>query len=260
MHQSSYNYGCVNAFERALLMTRESYIMLSDQDDIWDINKAEIMLDRLLEAEHHYGKSTPLLVYSDLRLIDSNNNPLSSSFFRTQSLNPFRNQWLEIGLQNVVVGCASAFNRASLQCALPFSTNTLVHDWWLALETSRAGKLIYIDTQTVSYRQHDKNLIGAKGFTYHLVLKTYYRFKSYFGFHCVNSSPASVEDGITQFLTSYSKDISQIQAFPELNALLSSNLFERLFVAFRLRLSKHGAIRTLFWYLSLISIKFKLKK
>ena len=241
----SHRLGCVNAFERALLMTNEPYIMPSDQDDIWDVNKAEIMLTKLLSAESIYGERTPLLVYSDLRLIDTNNNLLSHSFYFTQALNPYRNHWSDIGMQNVVVGCACMFNRASLNCSLPFSSNTLVHDWWLALEISKVGRLIYLDAQTVSYRQHRKNLVGAKGFKYHLICKVSTWFKSIFGLTNEYTILSSVEVGINQFLASFQR-IPQTCIVFLIALLLSSNIYERFLVALDIA-SKHGIIRTILW-------------
>ena len=37
-----------------------------------------------------------------------------------------------------------------------------MHDWWLALVASAFGKISYIESALVLYRQHDNNAVGAK--------------------------------------------------------------------------------------------------
>ena len=37
-----------------------------------------------------------------------------------------------------------------------------MHDWYFALLASAFGKVIYINKQTIKYRQHGGNVVGAK--------------------------------------------------------------------------------------------------
>ena len=44
--------------------------MLSDQDDVWLPDKAEKLLARMRELERERGADTPVLVHSDLAVVD----------------------------------------------------------------------------------------------------------------------------------------------------------------------------------------------
>ena len=105
--------GSCRNFERLLQASAAPYVMLADQDDLWDLNKAERLLRQMALLEQHWGSERPLLVHTDLRLIDAEGQAIYPSFHRLQGLKPERHALLEIGLQNVVTGCASMLNRAA---------------------------------------------------------------------------------------------------------------------------------------------------
>jgi hypothetical protein len=68
-------------------------------------------------------------------------------------------------MQNIVVGCTIAGNKALLNVLnskKPNTNNIVMHDWWLALIASVFGKITYIEKSLILYRQHGKNCVGAK--------------------------------------------------------------------------------------------------
>ena len=75
---------------------------------------------------------------------------------------PKRNNPYQIAIQNNVVGCSVAFNKALLEKALPIPENIVMHDWWIALVASMTGKVVFDPNPLILYRQHDLNTIGAK--------------------------------------------------------------------------------------------------
>ena len=85
--------------------------MFSDQDDIWHEMKARDFHEQDNSRERMYGKNTPLLVHSDLEVVNSSGHQIASSFMRYQTIDPSRNSWLSIGIQNVVTGCATMVNK-----------------------------------------------------------------------------------------------------------------------------------------------------
>ncbi len=158
IYPATTNMGFVSNFERGLTLVQGEYVMLSDQDDIFRLDKIELMLQKLKDG-------TCDLVISDLSLIDSEGNLIHKSFWQSQRLNPSAGKpFKRLIYSNFATGCAMMFRRKLLNVALPFPKGILVHDWWIAVvaTTKNAGGLCLIDECLTAYRQHGGNAIGAK--------------------------------------------------------------------------------------------------
>ena len=140
------------------------YICFSDQDDVWKPDKLQLFADRMREMEETEGKNTPILVISDLCVVDEALNVISDSIMYLQQQKANVADYHELLFKNVVNGNAMMINRAladiSLQCLAP--EKTIMHDWWTAIAAAKFGKISYIDCATVLYRQHGGNDVGAK--------------------------------------------------------------------------------------------------
>lgn len=149
----------------AVLLEQSSapYVMCCDQDDVWLPEKMEQTLEKMKTAEAFYPPETPILVHTDLTIVDENLNPVAQSMWRYQKLLPaIANDPYRLLAQNVVTGCTAMLNRPAVEAGTPVSPDAIMFDWWIALQTSRRGKIIAIDKPTILYRQHGKNAIGAK--------------------------------------------------------------------------------------------------
>ena len=140
------------------------YMMLCDQDDIWMERKIEIQVSEMLSAEQETD-GWPILIHSNLRVVDAKKMLIAESFIKYQGLEIYRNRFTNIILSNLVTGCTSFFNEELARKALPIPAKAIMHDWWLALTATAFGKLIFIDEPLVNYRQHGSNTIGAKEFS-----------------------------------------------------------------------------------------------
>jgi glycosyl transferase family 2 len=141
----------------------ESFVFLSDQDDVWLPTKAERMLTAAIEQEAQTGPHVPLLVHSDLRVVSPTLNLVHPSYLRLQQLDPHEDtRPARLLFRNAVTGCATLVNRALLARALPFP-RVAMHDWWLAQCAALFGRIAFVDEATVLYRQHDANVLGARG-------------------------------------------------------------------------------------------------
>lgn len=138
------------------------YILLSDQDDVWEKQKAEKLLDRMRQTEKRYGVDTPILVYSDARVVDQDLKEISPSFFKYQHINPRRTSLQEILVENPVTGGAMMFNAALLPYVSQTPERCVMHDWWIALAASCFGRIECVREPLYSYRQHGSNTLGAK--------------------------------------------------------------------------------------------------
>ncbi|MEN8128798.1 MAG: glycosyltransferase family 2 protein [Pseudomonadota bacterium] len=164
--------GACQNFNKLLEHSTADYVMFCDQDDIWMVNKIEIMLDTLCKFERRYGKQTPLLLHSDLIVTDANMNILSNSFWQYQYLQPETgSRFSRLLMQNVVTGSATIINRCAKEHALPIPKGAIMHDWWLALVVAAFGKVRHLAIPTIYYRQHDKNVISAKKWDYKFIIE-----------------------------------------------------------------------------------------
>lgn len=157
------NLGCTANVSRLLEATSAAYVALADQDDLWLPQKLEQALALMQQLERHHGAATPLLVHSDLELVDEFGAPLGCSYLQRQRLDPQRMALVDLALTNVVTGCTALLNRALLRQALPIPSEALMHDWWLALVASGCGQIALVEPPGVLYRQHGGNVLGARG-------------------------------------------------------------------------------------------------
>jgi glycosyltransferase involved in cell wall biosynthesis len=167
----------VRNFEFLLKNSSEEYIMFADQDDVWLPNKIELTLNKMLELEDKYGKDTPLLVYTDVKVVDENLNILSESlwdYIKVDGKNKAFSRCLET---SVGLGFTMMINRRAKELALPFSQNAIMHDHWVSLVVSAFGEIEYIDSPTGLYRQHWGNVSGAQKFDTNDAKKKILRFK-----------------------------------------------------------------------------------
>jgi len=238
--------GSCKNFERLLVASSSEYVMFADQDDMWAPSKAEELFLSLKSLGNSDFTNKPLLVHSDLTVVNSDASLIAGSFLKYQKIFPHRNHWLSIGVQNIVTGCASVVNRKCIQLALPFPPNVIMHDWWLALVASKNGTVIFSPASLVYYRQHPKNLIGAKGFVAQSKHRLTQLFKG-------GSLKQLIAKPILQIIDCNNRFPSGSQTFDmHINNLVSSTSLIRLRSAYYLKLAKHGIIRTLVYYFLLL--------
>jgi glycosyltransferase involved in cell wall biosynthesis len=155
----------VQNFTQAISLCASNYIALSDQDDIWLPNRLELTLQAMKEAEKEFGTALPLIVHSDLSVIDAGGKTIAPSFMSLRRIKHYEDVPLpNLMMQNFVTGSTILINRSLAEVALPIPAEALMHDWWLALIAAAVGKIVFIDHPTVLYRQHEANVVGADGF------------------------------------------------------------------------------------------------
>jgi glycosyltransferase involved in cell wall biosynthesis len=138
------------------------YVMYADADDVWHPDKIERTLQAMRAGERQYGPEVPLLVHSDLRVVDEELRCLAPSFWRYQFVDPRRTELRQLILQNCVTGCTTMLNRALFNLGRPIPADACVHDHWYALVASAFGRIVPISQPLIEYRQHGANVTGAK--------------------------------------------------------------------------------------------------
>lgn len=128
-------------------------VALADQDDVW-------APDKLIRALAHLkGTEGPAVYTARSRHVDADGTPLGASR-ELRGPTDFGNAQVE----NKVSGHAAVLNAAGLALvrrvgpvSVPF------HDWWLyLLITGAGGQVICDQTQVLDYRQHGRNVLGAR--------------------------------------------------------------------------------------------------
>jgi glycosyltransferase involved in cell wall biosynthesis len=156
--------GACGNFAALLEASEAPYFMFCDQDDVWLPEKIAALLHSLQQLETRRGSQTPLLVHSDLVLVDDALCILHQSYWRyARLLYPSaRRSPARLMLRNYVTGCALIANAALRRAALPIPPEARMHDWWVALVAAVLGEVAEHRTPTVLYRQHQKNELGAQ--------------------------------------------------------------------------------------------------
>ena len=153
---------CLN-FGELLKHADADFVMFCDQDDVWLPRKIEISMDKMLSmSSQTQNDQTPLLVFTDLTVVDQSLHVLSESFWDHKKSNPRNTTLNRLLVQNVATGCTMLMNRALCAKAVPVPPRAVVHDWWVILVASIFGRIESIATPTVLYRQHSKNYLGAR--------------------------------------------------------------------------------------------------
>lgn len=154
--------GAKHNFYQLMLHANSDYIMFSDQDDVWLANKIETTYLTMLDAEQKYGSSIPLLVHSDLCVVNQKLEIINESIFAMQSMDYRKDKLNNLLVSNIVTGCTMMINKSLLNMARIKPQNFVMHDIWLALIASAFGKIFFIQEPLILYRQHGDNSVGAK--------------------------------------------------------------------------------------------------
>jgi len=252
--QSNIHGACAN-FSELYKWTKENkeieYLMFSDQDDIWLSNKIEKSMSYLKSSEQKYP-NLPILIYSNLKLIDENDDYIKSSIKLLNNVGFNR-----IMVQNYVFGCTTIFNKQLFDLIDYIPKDAENHDYWVALVATAFGKALLMDDHTILYRQHASN-VTSQGSSLHERYNRYvvnidkqlkaFRLKHGMLHHFLTiydkKVDASISNMTTKYLESYKK-----------------NRFQTLFEIIRYKLYRMGLLQTIsLFYIILFyykSVKFE---
>lgn len=156
------NVGVIASFDLLLHNSSSEYVMFCDQDDVWLPNKVELSVSKMHEAEKRWG-NVPLLVFSDLRVVDATLHTQHESFWKVNKLKmPLATKFEFVCVANCVTGCTILMNSTAKMKVLPFPKGIPMHDWWIAGVVAKAGHLVPLCQTTILYRQHEMNVWGTK--------------------------------------------------------------------------------------------------
>ena len=139
---------------------------LCDQDDIWHKSKLKLIIERYNLKEDQ----KPVLIHSDLSLIDSRGKLLEKSHNKLINYQKNLITKKNAAYYNPVPGCAMVINSA-LADKIPYSKYMVMHDWWILLYAINLNSALhYINLPLVQYRQHSGNVLGYKKINFLILL------------------------------------------------------------------------------------------
>ena len=147
------NLGIVQNFYDLIDKTRGEYIAISDQDDIWQPNKIESLIN-------HIGNHS--LIYSDSHLIDQSGDQTGKTLLETLGYTPKLGKLLLGCLtENTVSGHACLFSKAIVRSILKHRYETYLenymYDMHIAFTASLNNGILYYETPLTFHRIHGGN-------------------------------------------------------------------------------------------------------
>ena len=151
LYINNINHREVFSFNKAISFSKNRYIFLSDQDDIW-------IKGRISKMKNNLSKT--YLVSSNFRWINELDEEINIDYGGVDKKSSKKNIKnildIYIGKTNYY-GCAMAFERSILDYAFPIPSNVESHDLWFALVGNILRKNIHINDYTLLKRNHTNN-------------------------------------------------------------------------------------------------------
>lgn len=159
--------GAKDNFAHLMTLSTSDYIMFCDQDDIWHHDKIALSLELITRKETIVGKSAPVGIFTDLKIVGEDLRPIAESMWAHLNVSPKLAESIKLlAIRNCIVGCTMMINRYALKLSLPIPKEAVMHDWWIGLVILKNnGYLLSLEQPTALYRQHGSNAVGAKKFS-----------------------------------------------------------------------------------------------
>jgi glycosyltransferase involved in cell wall biosynthesis len=153
--------GVPENFSILLQASRAPYVMFCDQDDMWHPDKIAVTLAAMQQREAEIGNEVPVLVHTDLRVVDEDLSERHPSFWGHQGLVPHRGHNLGSMLMECIAwGCTCLLNRPLVE-RVGTIPSEIYHDWWIALTAAAFGSIVSLPKTTIDWRRHGDNTSGT---------------------------------------------------------------------------------------------------
>lgn len=164
-NQMGQHVGAIGNFMSLIRQCPMGYTALCDQDDVWHEDRIAAGMAQMQQLEAQLGADTPLLVHSDMRVVDESGHLIHTSAFTHQGWDGGANTLAPLLVQNNVTGCTLLMNGALLKLIQSVPVDAIsgmaMHDWFIALTAASFGEVHFLATPLVDYRQHGHNVKGS---------------------------------------------------------------------------------------------------
>ncbi len=157
--QDPSHLGDLASFSALMSASSANYIMAADQDDVWYRDKVAKAVSTMQSLEQQHDTDQPLLVHTDLRMVDGNLREIQKSAAKHRGLKPSSGATIgNLCLENTAFGATLMMNRALIKLSLPRPQVWVHGDWWFALVAVAFGAVKALPDITVDYRRHHQNI------------------------------------------------------------------------------------------------------
>lgn len=158
LYKNSLNLGVVKTFEKAISLSKNENIFLTDQDDVWIKGRVGLMLQAL-------DNGSDVLVSSNFMVMNKNGQLIQNYFIpiKEEDSNKYLKNIVNIFLGRInYYGCAMGFKRDFINYIIPFPKFVENHDLWIAMLANIIKKNIHINNETLKHRIHGNNVSVIK--------------------------------------------------------------------------------------------------
>ena len=159
--------GVKQNFANAISNCSGKYIFLSDQDDIWEKNKVNVVINKMEQEK------ASCIVHDCIVFDSDSKETIYDSFFqyRNSGNGIIKNIW-----KNTYIGCCMAFDRKMTKYILPIPNNIEMHDQWIGILCEKYGKSVFINDKLIKYRRHSNNVSEMKHYPLSKMIKNRFLF------------------------------------------------------------------------------------
>lgn len=134
LYQNEKNLGFNKNFEKAIELTTGDYIAISDQDDIWELNKLELLLNHIDDN---------WLIFSNSIFVDEHNNDLGKTLLHP-SFKLRERDFRSLLFYNFVTGHTTLLSRIFIPYIFPIPSSGY-YDWWMGFIALYHKKIAYLN-------------------------------------------------------------------------------------------------------------------
>ena len=149
------NIGYNKNFEFLLKESTADYIMFSDHDDIWHIDKVEKSLKKIKEQNVD-------MVYCNCKQVNEDRVILKENYFKYKNM-PLVKGKSKLAISRCVgIGCSQIITKDVRDKMIPFKDSVIAHDWLAAVIANNGKGIDYIKEPLFDYRLHNTNVFGGR--------------------------------------------------------------------------------------------------
>jgi glycosyltransferase involved in cell wall biosynthesis len=153
--------GYIKNFSKGMLKATKDIVVLSDQDDVWDVNKIEAI------EEYFSSNRWALAVFTNAYVVDENSKCIDKTLWDSigykYKVSDFENKKIINTMlkKDIVTGATLAFRSSMIEYIIPIDMR-YIHDTWIAMLAASQGRLGAIPDKLMKYRVYQNQSLGIK--------------------------------------------------------------------------------------------------